>query len=191
MVKIWSQAIPSRVAWKISLSPAKEKYASAFSPPSVSIRNSPKCTSRGSGWTMDPILETDIGCSVSTGASGALEQAAVTRHMAIIAMTWESFTGTSKTATSSHKRTTPTTADRRLLRNCCSFRVGLIAFVAACNRPRMSSRGGEHCGFRGRCDCDESRLAGSKSGYGAARPSRVSPSEIFGLGGLRWRARKE
>jgi len=35
-VKIWSQPCGGRVDWKIRLLPSNEKYASAFSPPSVS-----------------------------------------------------------------------------------------------------------------------------------------------------------
>jgi hypothetical protein len=46
MVKIWSHWLkPGRVAWKMSWRPSAEKYASAFSPPLVSMRT---LASRGS-----------------------------------------------------------------------------------------------------------------------------------------------
>jgi len=45
----WSQLRPSRVLWKISRRPSALKYASAFSPPSVSWRTVPKWRSPESG----------------------------------------------------------------------------------------------------------------------------------------------
>jgi len=47
MTKIWSHARSPRVDWKIRRRPSWSQYASAFSPPFVSMRRLRRCLSSG------------------------------------------------------------------------------------------------------------------------------------------------